>query len=67
MELGLELQDENLDLIPSSQQAIVQTPPPPVSEPSLSEEGEIVPLNDDLVMDVYNTSFNELKNNIAQA
>jgi len=37
-----------------------QSPPPPVLASVLSEQGEVVLLDDDPVMDVYNLSFDEL-------
>lgn len=48
-------------------QIICQSPPPPVSEPILSKQGDIVLLDDDLVMDVYNLAFDELQKRIVQA
>lgn len=48
-------------------QVIIQSPPPPVTELAPSEEGDIVPLDNDLVMEVYNMSYNELQKRIIQA
>ncbi len=50
----------------SAPQVTNQSPPPPVAEPSPSEGGDVVPLDDDLVMDVYNMSFNEFQKRIVQ-
>jgi len=44
-----------------------QSPPPPVSEPVENEKGEDFLLDDDLVVDVYNLSFDELQKNIVHA
>jgi len=48
-------------------EVISQSPPPPVSEPALSEQGEVFLLDDDPFMDVYNLSFDELQKSITQA
>jgi len=44
-----------------------QCPPPPVSKPVLSEQGEVILLDGDPVMDVYNLSFDELQQKIIRA
>lgn len=54
MEVGMESLNEDVDLMPSAPQASSQTPLPLATKKAPSEEGEVVPLNDDLVMDVYN-------------
>jgi len=40
--------------------------PLPVAEPAPSEEGDVVPLDDDKVINVYNVSFDEFQKNIVQ-
>ena len=67
MEVGPEPWDEDVDLMPITSQATVQIPPPSVAEQAPSEEVEVVPLDDDLFMDVYNLSFDELQNKFVQA
>lgn len=55
----MEMQNEDVDLMPSAPQVTVQSPPPPAVELSPSEEGDIIPLDDDPVMYVYNLSYVE--------
>ena len=57
MELEPEPQDEDVDMIPSTPQITIQSPSPLATKPSLSVEGDIVSLDDDSVMDVYNLSY----------
>jgi len=59
MDLEHELQREDVDLIPRAPQVIPQCPPPLAAELTLSEKGDVVLLDDDPVMDVYNLSFDE--------
>ena len=66
MESESEPQDEEVDLMPSAPQVTVQSPPPPAIELAPNEEGDILPLDDDLVTDVYNLSHNELQERIVQ-
>ena len=67
MELEPEPKYEYVNLMPNPPNATIQTPALPVTDLVSSEEGEIVPLDDDLVMDVYNLSFDELQKRIVQA
>lgn len=67
MELELEPRNEDVDLMLSAPQVIIQSPPPLAAEPASSEEGAIIPLDDDMVMDLYNLSYNEFQNKIVQA
>lgn len=57
MEMEQELHNEDVDLMPSTPQVIVQSPPPSSIETTLSKEGDVVPLDDDSVMDVYKMSL----------
>jgi len=66
MELEHEPQNEDNDLMPRAPKVTSQSPPPPVSVLVPSKQGEVVLLGDDLVMDVYNLSFDELKKKIVQ-
>lgn len=67
MELEQEPQHEDVDLMPRAPQVIPQSSPPPIIEPTPSEQGDVVPLDDDLIMDVYNLSFDEFQKRIVQA
>lgn len=67
MELEPEPQDEDVGIMCSAPQIIVQSPPPPTVELTLREEGDIVPLDHDPVLNVYNLSYNELQKRIVQA
>ena len=60
MELGLKLQDEDVDLMPSAPQVTIQTPLAPAIELAPSKEWEIFTLDYDMVMDVYKFSLDEL-------
>lgn len=62
-----EPQNQDLDLIPSAPQVTIQSPPPIAAEPTQSEEGDYFPLDDDLVMDVYNLSFDEFQKRIVKS
>ena len=64
MELEHEPHNEEINLMTRAPDVISQSPPPPVSEPILSEQGDIVLLDDDPIMDVYNQSFDEFQKNI---
>jgi len=67
MEFGQEPHDQDTDLMPRASKVGPQSPPPPVSELVLSDQGEVILLDDDPVMDVYNLSFDELQQKIVQA
>lgn len=67
MELEQESQWEDTDLILKASHVISQSPPPPVVEPSPSEQGDTILLDDDPVMDVYHLSFDEYQKRIVQA
>ena len=66
MELEQEPQNEDTDLMPRALEVMSQSRPLPVSKPVPSEQGDIVILDDDLVMDVYNLSFDKLQKRIVQ-
>lgn len=53
--------------MPRAPQVIPQSPPPPIAERTLSEQRDVVLLNEDAVMDMYNLSFNEFYKRIVQA
>jgi len=61
---GMEVEPETLnqafDLMPITQQVTIQFPPPLTTEQAPIEEEEIVPLDDGLVMDTYNLTYDEL-------
>lgn len=67
MEFGQGPQDQDIDLMPKASEVTPQSPPPPISEPVPSEQGEVFLLNDDLMMDVFNMLFDELSQRIVQA
>lgn len=67
MELEQEEQDQDTNLMPRKFEVAPQSPPPPESKPVPNEKGEVVLLDDDLVMDMYNLSFDELQQRIIQA
>lgn len=67
MELEQEPQHEYVDLMSRAPQVIPQSPPPPAAEPTPSEQGDVVILDDDPIMDVYNISFEEFQKRIIQA
>lgn len=54
-------------MMSSTPQVIPRSPPPPIVEPASSEEAGVVPLDEDLVMDVYTMSFDEFERRIIQA
>lgn len=59
MELEQEPQDQETDLMPRASEAAPQSLPPLESKIVPREKGEVVFLDDDLVMDMYNLSFDE--------
>ena len=52
MELGHEPHDQDTDLISRAPDVTPQSPPPPVSDSVLIEQGEVFLLDDDPMMDV---------------
>ena len=52
MDLGEEPQNEYIDLLQQEPKVTSQFPPPQVSKPIQSEQGEATPLDDDTIMDV---------------
>ena len=62
-----EPQNEDVYLMPSTPHVTIQSPPPPEVNPSPSEEGDHVPLDDDPVMYVHNMSFDEFQKRIVQS
>lgn len=67
MELGQDQQGQDTNLMLRVLEVTSQSPPAPVLELVLSKQGEVFLLDDDLVMDVYNLSFDGLQKNIVQA
>ena len=67
MEMEQEPQNEDVDLMLRAPQVTIFSPPPPTVELAPGEEGEVVPLDNDMVMDTYNVSYGELQNKIVQA
>lgn len=65
MEKEPKLQDQDADMVPSTQQVTIQSPHPS-TEQAPSEEEEIIPLDDGLVTSTYNLSYDELQKNIVQ-
>ncbi len=64
MEMEHEQQNEDVYLMQRTPQVTTQSPPPQAVEPTPSGEGDVVPLDVDPVMDVYNMSFNEFQKRI---
>lgn len=52
MEEESEPQNQDVKLMQNTQQVIIQCPPPPASELAPSEEGEVLPLDNDPIMDM---------------
>lgn len=67
MEVEAQSQNQDVDLMLSTQQGTVQSPPPLVAVLALSEEDEIIPLDDNMVMDTYIFSYDELHKKIVKA
>lgn len=61
------MHNQDFELMPSTQQVIIQSPTPPVADSAPGEEGEFVSLDENLVMDTYNLSYDELQKKIVQA
>lgn len=59
METKQELEDQDIDLMPRASEIALQSPPPPEPQPVLSEQGEVLLLDDDPETDVYNLAFDE--------
>ena len=57
MELGPGPRDEDIDLMISALQFIIQSPPPLAVDLALSKEGDVVPLDYDLVMSTKKVFF----------
>lgn len=57
-------QNEDTNLMRRASKVTSQSPPPPMSKPVPSEQGDNVILDDDLVMDMYNLSFDDFQKNI---
>lgn len=64
MEVELELLNQDVDIMSRDQQATIQSSPPLIAKQALSEEEEIVPLDDGSVIDTYSITYDELKKNI---
>lgn len=67
MEEELELHNQDVDLILRTQQVTLESPPPRTTESTPSVKGEVIPLDDDPIIDMYNISYYELEKNIVQA
>lgn len=61
MEVEVGPQNQDVNLMPSTKQVAIQIAPPPTIELAPRKEEEVVPLDDDLVMDTYNFSYGEHK------
>lgn len=59
MDLEHELHREYSDLVPKAPQVIPWSPQSLVVKPALRKKGDVVLLDDNRVMDVYNISFAE--------
>ncbi len=59
MDMEEEPQDQDIDLMPRTSEVSPQYPPPLESKHVPSDQGEVVLLYDDSVMDVYNLSFDD--------
>lgn len=55
------------DLLPKAPLVISQSRPYLAAYPTLNEQGDVFLLDDDLVMDVYNISFDDFQRRIVQA
>lgn len=66
MEVEPEQKIQDGDLMPCMQYITTQTPPPPPKGKALDEEGEIVPLDEGLLMDIYSLTLDELQKKIIQ-
>lgn len=60
-------QNQDVDLMPNTQQIIVQATPSLVAESTLGDEGKVIPFDDDQVIGMYNLSYNEIQKKIVQA
>lgn len=67
MEEELESHNQDVDLILRTQQVIVESSPPPTIESTPSEKGEVIPLDDDPIIAMYNSSYYGLQKNIVQS
>lgn len=66
MAVECESLNQDVNLIPSTQQVVIHSPPLLGVESSPYEEREVVPLDDDPFMDTYNMSYDELQNKIVK-
>lgn len=66
MELEEELQREFVDLMSRATQVIPQSPPPQAVDLAPREKRDVVLLNDDLIIDVYNLSCDEFQKRIVK-
>lgn len=66
MDLEQEPQDQDTNLMLRASEVVPQSLLPPKSKPVQKEKGEVVLLDDDLKMDVYNLSFDEPQKRIVQ-
>ena len=67
MELEQKPQHEDVDLMPRAPQVIPQSPLAPIIVLAPRKQGDVVLLDDDPIMDVYNLSFNEFQKMIVHA
>lgn len=66
MELEQEPHNKDIDLMLKEPKVISHSPPSPFLELVLTKQGDIALVDNDLVMDVYNISFDKLHNGIIQ-
>lgn len=66
MEVGPKLLSQDVDLMLSTQQIIIQSISPLTGEQAPREEDEIVPIEDCSIMDMYNLTYDELQNKIVK-
>lgn len=66
MEVEPEFLNQDVDPIPSTQQVTLQSSPPLTTEKAPSEGEEDFPLDDGVVMDMYNITYDELQKKIVQ-
>jgi len=67
MDLGQEPHEQDIDLMSRAPKVTSQSLATPILELVLSEQGMVLLLDDDPIMDVDNLSFEELQRNIVQA
>lgn len=64
METEPELEDQDINLMPRASKVEPQSPPPLEPQTVSSEQGEVVLLEDDQEIDVYNFAFENTQQRI---